>query len=517
MTLTLDQLLHTIKDDIIALHGSPDVQITAPVEQSSLRLETGGVFVARKGLSVDGHDFIPQAIENGAAAIIGEHDIRDLSVPYVQVRDPQQSVGYLAAAYHDFPSRKLIVIGVTGTNGKTTTSTVIHHILQRISNGKAGYISTLAADLGDGLMDTGLHVSTPEAPEVQVYLARMVANELRYAVIEMTSHGLAQGRLNGVDIDVAVMTNITHEHLDFHGSFEAYRAAKVWMFEMLSKSYRKAEIPKIAIINRDDPNYAFFTQPPADKTTLYGLSEQADFRAVDIHYTPDETKFYVMDAYGKRSPPFRTKLNGAFNVSNCLAAIAVTLPLAGEYAPIVDAIQSVTAVSGRMERIDEGQDFIAVVDFAHTPDALEKALQAARTMIAEDGHLIAVFGSAGLRDVAKRRLMAEISTKLADFTVLTAEDPRTESLDDILQTMAEGCIAQGGAEGETFVRVRDRGEALYVACQRAKAGDVVIACGKGHEQSMCFGTIEYAWDDRDALRAALRGQPLKTLPTTQEA
>jgi UDP-N-acetylmuramoyl-L-alanyl-D-glutamate--2,6-diaminopimelate ligase len=183
---------------------------------------------------------------------------------------------------------------------------------------------------------------------------------------------------------------------------------------------------------------------------------------------------------------------------------------------IRQGIADVRAISGRMERIDEGQDFTAIVDFAHTPNALKNALEACRVMLPSDGRLIAVFGSAGLRDVEKRRLMAETSARLADFTILTAEDPRTESLDAILEMMAEGCVSQGGVEGETFIRVRDRGKALYQACRLAEAGDIVIACGKGHEQSMCFGAVEHPWDDRVAMRAALQGRPLRTLPTATE-
>ncbi len=200
---------------------------------------------------------------------------------------------------------------------------------------------------------------------------------------------------------------------------------------------------------------------------------------------------------------------------NCLGAWVATLYGYSFLGPNdqKEGIRRVTAVPGRMERIDEGQAFTAIVDFAHTPNALKVALEAARITLPPGKRLIAVFGSAGLRDVQKRRLMAETSARLADFTVLTAEDPRTESLDAILQMMAEGCISQGGVEGETFIRVPDRGEAVYRACQIAQPGDIVIACGKGHEQSMCFGAVEYPWDDREAMRAALRGQPLHTLPT----
>ncbi len=507
MPKRLSQLITVLPGDrVIAVSGDADVY--APVVESDRDVRPGGVFVARAGRSVDGHDYIPAAIEQGAAAVVGERDLRDLSVPYVQVYDAQAVTGLLAAAYHDFPSRKLVVMGVTGTDGKTTTSHLIHSILKRAGL-NAGFISTIEADLGGSTEATGLHVTTPGAPQVQGYLARMAANGLTHCVLEMTSHGLAQGRLNGVDIDAAVLTNLTHEHLDYHGSWEVYRDAKAMMFRMLDKAYRKPGQPKISIINADDPSADFFAQIPADRILHYGIANPADFRATDITYAPDETVFIVNDE------SIHSALVGEFNVLNILAALSLARGLGIDWAAIGEGVRGVKAISGRMQRIDEGQDFTAIVDFAHTPNALKRALEAGRTMLPANKRLIAVFGSAGLRDVEKRRLMAETSAQLADLTVLTAEDPRTESLDAILQMMADGCISQGGVEGETFIRVRDRGAAIYRACQMAKAGDMVMVCGKGHEQSMCFGTIEYDWDDRDALRAALRGTPLKTLPTAE--
>lgn len=528
MAKKLSELIAALPD---VLNVTGDTTVSSPVVESDSDLQPGGLFVARPGLSVDGHDFIPRAIEKGAAAIVGERDIRDLSVPYVQVKNAQEATGFLAAAYHDFPSRKLVVIGVTGTDGKTTTSTLIHSILQIATDGKAGLISTVSAYLGDKTVDTGFHVTTPSAPQIQAFLAQMVANGLTHCVLEMTSHGLAQGRLNGVDIDVAVMTNVTHEHLDYHGSFEAYRAAKGRMFEMLGKSYRKPNIPKISIINADDPSADFFASFPSDKVVRYGLKEIAEvFAGVDPRYEADGIHFMVYDRdgfirfyaenNGVTEPGiihYFTPLVGQFNLYNVLAAIAATdkgLSF-GNPELLREGIEAVKSVPGRMERIDEGQNFTAIVDFAHTPNALENALKAARQMLQPGKRLIAVFGSAGLRDREKRRMMAEVSARLADFTIFTAEDPRTESLDTILEAMAQGALSQGGVEGKTFIRVPDRGEALFRACQMAEAGDIVMACGKGHEQSMCFGTVEHPWDDREAMRSALHGQPLRTLPTSE--
>ncbi len=512
MFKTLSQLLSEIPDDkITKKQGDMNTLVTAPIVESSLDVEQGGVFVARRGLSTDGHKYVQNAIDTGASAIVGEIPQDDLSVPYVQVTDAQDVLGLLAAAYHDFPSRKLVVIGVTGTDGKTTTSHILHSILKRAEGIKAGFISTISADFGDDVADTGLHVTTPGAPQVQAYLARMVDASLTHCILEMTSHGLAQGRLNGVDIDVAVYTNVMHEHLDFHGSWENYRDAKALMFRKLAGAYRKPNQPKISVVNADDPSADYFGAIPADKVVGYGIHNGAYYHAIDIDYQPNQTKFTVQGIQ------IEMQLLGEFNISNMLAGISVAREIDVSWEAIQQGIADVTLISGRMERIDERQDFVAIVDFAHTPNALKRALEAGRTMLPDGKKLICVFGSAGLRDVEKRRMMAETSAQFADMTILTAEDPRTESLDDILEMMAQGCVAQGGVEGETFIRVRDRGEAIYQACQMAEAGDIVMACGKGHEQSMCFGVIEHPWDDRDAMRSALRGQPLATLPTATGA
>jgi UDP-N-acetylmuramoyl-L-alanyl-D-glutamate--2,6-diaminopimelate ligase len=502
------------------LSGDDTTLVTAPVVESDAEVLPGGVFVARRGLSSDGHRFIPNALARGAAAIVGDRPLDELAdmkihVPYVQVADAQQAVGWLASAWHGHPSQKLTVVGVTGTDGKTTTSTLLHSILQAHTGGTAGLISTIQADVGDAALDTGLHVTTPGAPAVHALLARMVANGLTHVVLEMTSHGLAQGRLNGVAIDVAVLTNLTHEHLDFHGTFEAYREAKGRMFGMLSAAPRKPGQPKTAVINGDDPNADFFAAYPADARLLYGLGDGRDVRAHDVRHLPGETRF-TLSVPGQPLAEFSTPLVGRFNVLNVLAAVGAGHALGVSLEAAQRGVSAVTGISGRMQRIDEGQAFIALVDFAHTPHALANALSAARDLAGADGRVIAVFGSAGLRDREKRVLMAENGARMADISILTAEDPRTESLDDILNTMVNGAVAAGGVPGESVLVQPDRGAALALACEVARPGDVVIACGKGHEQSMCFGTVEYPWDDREALRAALRGHPLKTLPTAHD-
>ncbi len=368
------------------------------------------------------------------------------------------------------------------------------------------------------LADSG-RFTTPEAPEVQSLLAQMVEAGCCYAILEATSHGLAQHRVDACEFDVCVVTNITHEHLNEHGTYETYRAAKARLFTMLSATRPKElAVLRAGVINRDDSSYPYLCEVTQVPVVTYGLHEDADVRAVDVVHTPSGLEF---TALGKNVYlPVKTSLVGEFNIYNILAAVAATVPVLGVDPKAAQAgIVSLKGVPGRMERVDMGQDFTAIVDFAHTPNALRCALETARLIAGEKGRVIAALGSAGLRDREKRRMMPGVAAHLADLILLTAEDPRTESLDAILEEMATGILAQGGVEGKTFWRIRDRGDAFRAAVRMARHGDVVIACGKGHEQSMCFGTTEYAWDDRQALRAALAelskisGPKMPYLPT----
>ncbi len=494
------------------------------IHADSRQVQAGGVFVAIPGSTTDGHRYIPEAVQRGALAVVGSQPLGNLPVPYLRVEDPRRALAYLTAALHDFPSRKLTLIGVTGTDGKTTTSLLIFSIL-KAAGLRPGLISTVSAVIGEEELDTGLHVTTPDAPSVQHLLRRMVEAGLTHVILEATSHGLAQGRVAACEFDCAVVTNITHEHLDYHGTYEAYRAAKGSLFTSLEHtSPKEHRPPRGAALNRDDSSFDYLRSITRVPILAYGLS------AGDVRLQPDANtgewyhhhpsrglEFLVQgrDREGQRFIlPVHSPLVGEFNVHNLLAAITVTRGLLQLPDDAVQAgIAAMHGVPGRMERIDLGQDFLALVDFAHTPNALRRALQAARQMT--QGKVIAVFGSAGLRDRQKRRMMAETSAELADFTVLTAEDPRTESLEAILDEMAAGARSRGGQEGKTFWRVPDRGEALRFAVRLARPGDLVIACGKGHEQSMCFGEVEYPWDDRIALRAALAellGVPGPSMP-----
>jgi UDP-N-acetylmuramoyl-L-alanyl-D-glutamate--2,6-diaminopimelate ligase len=379
-------------------------------------------------------------------------------------------------------------------------------------------VTSVNAVIGDRVLETGLHVTTPGPGEIQAFLAQMVSAGTTHCILETTSHGLAQRRVEACDFDLAVVTNITHEHLDYHGSYEAYRAAKARLVSDLATSAVKPGAPpKKVVLNHDDGSYDYLREVSPVDTVSYGFDRAADMRACEVGSDLQGLQF-IVEGGGSRIT-INSPLLGDYNVSNCLAAYTAAVEgLQLDISAAVAGIAAVERVAGRMEVIDMGQDFIAIVDFAHTPNALGRALEAARELTT--GKVIAVFGSAGLRDREKRRLMAQVSARTADLTVLTAEDPRTESLDLILEEMAQGAQVAGGLEGQTFWRVPDRGEALRFAVRQAQPGDLVIACGKGHEQSMCFGQVEHSWDDRVALRAALaetlgiEGPQMPLLPTS---
>ncbi len=523
-------------------YDGPDMAIAGFVEDSR-QVRLGDGFVARRrrrhdgSIYSDGHPFIREAAAAGAAFILAE-DPPPPGLPpgiaYLRAADSAIALAWLAAAWHGFPAQALVIVGITGTDGKTSTANLLYTIL-RTADLPAGLISTINAYIGDQVLDTGLHVSTPEAPDVQRYLRQMVDAGLTYCVLECTSHGLAQHRLEAVAFDVAVVTNVTHEHLDYHGSWEGYLAAKGRLVAALTAPAlsvpadpAKGTQPRAAVLNADDAGAMRLwpaMRPPV--AVRFGLTRPADVRAERVEHGADATRFdLILDTRAARhvgpnplppAPPrpwpIASPFVGAFNVANMLAAAAAADVLGVPAATIVAGLEATTGISGRMERIDRGQPFPVIVDFAHTPNALAQALAAARTMTG--GRVIAVFGSAGRRDVEKRRLMAEIGARDADLVVLTAEDPRTESLDEILAMMAAGCRAQGGVEGESFWRVPDRGRAIHFALGLADAADVVLICGKGHEQSMCFGVTEHPWDDREAARAALdaflAGEPAPNL------
>jgi len=484
------------------------VEITHIAENSRVA-QPGTFFVAVKGSVHDGHKFIPDALARGAVAVAGTHDVRPdglpASVPYVHVPDDRKAVALLSAAFFGYPSRKLQVVGVTGTDGKTTTSTLIHSIL-RAAGRRAGLISTIRAEIAGRSYDTGFHVTTPEAFDVQRYLSDMVEAGTDVAVLETTSHALDQGRVLCVDYDVAVVTNVTHEHMDWHGSWENYMAAKAKLFEMLKTSYRKPATPKASIINADDQSYTWLRKIPADMQYVYGLDrrQQPDITSDDLEFRSEGTRFVVQTPLA--DIPVRLHLPGKHNIYNAMAAVGAALALGTPVEAIRQGLEAVDQIKGRMEWVDEARPlgFDVVVDFAHTPNGLEKTLELARQLVdPRKGSVIVVFGSAGLRDRAKRGMMGHVAGRLADLSVVTAEDPRTERVEDISAEIARALVEDGRTEGEDFWQVHDRAEAIDFAIGLARPGDMVLTCGKAHENSMCYGTEETPWDEFAAVRAAI--------------
>lgn len=394
--------------------------------------------------------------------------IRNLIPHYIVNLFYHLPISILATIFYHYPARNLVVIGVTGTDGKTTTSTLIYEILRKAAK-KVALITSVCAKIGRKNLDTGLHVTTPDAWELQKLLRYIADKKFKFVVLESTSHGLAQYRLWGCNFQIGVLTNVTHEHLDYHGSWFQYLKDKARLFKKT----------KYSVLNRDDGSYSYLKDKAGGKVITYGL-KKADF-------TPE--KF-----------TFKTLLPGDYNQYNCLAAIAVSKILEINNKDIKKAITSFKGVPGRMEEV-LSKPLKIIVDFAHTPNGLENALRTLRAV--EHKRLIAVFGCAGLRDKEKRPKMGKIACRLADIVVLTAEDPRTEDVKEIIGQIEKGCEKKGKIYKEP-----DRGKAIALAISLAKEGDVVGIFGKGHEKSMCFGTKEYPWLDKKAIEKVLRSKKI---------
>ncbi len=392
------------------------------------------------------------------------------------------------AVFYGFPGRKMKVIGVTGTDGKTTTTHLIYTILRHAKE-KTSMVSTIEAVINSEHIDTGFHVTSPSTFNLQKMMRKAVREGCKYFVLEVTSHGLDQYRVFGASIDVALINNISHEHIDYHKSFENYRNAK-------AKILRGAEI---SILNADDKNFDYLKNRASGKVYSYGIDNDADFSLDDFKLKP--------------------KIPGKFNLYNCLAAATVAKLLGISIKDISSTISSFEGIPGRMEEVKtNNKTFKTYIDFAHKPNALEQVLKAARLKTAQK--LIVVFGCAGLRDKIKRPMMGEIALRLADYVVLTGEDPRTEDVRDIIDEIAAGCLQAGGivlnkkdknteklkTDKRYFWKIPDRQEAINFAIRNlATKGDMVLICGKGHEKSMAYGNIEYPWDEKKAILKAIYG------------
>lgn len=498
--------LSALADEESEVIGEPPASLTA-VCYDSRRVGPGSLFVAVPGAterSRDGHDFIDQAVQRGAAALVVQADRRQAwerlaagVVPLVVVPNTRRALPLLAAAFHGWPARRLRVAGVTGTDGKTTTAHLIAAVLEAAGQ-PCALLSSAELRAGGRSRVNASHMTTLEAPEVQALLAEGLEAGDRWAVVEASSHGLALNRVDACEFDVAVFTTLGSDHLDFHDTLDEYKAAKGRLFRLLDVAVDKG-VPKTAVLNTDERASDYFRRLTAARVVTYGLDAPADVTACRVHAEGSGTYFELTGAFGATT--VKTRLVGRYNVYNCLAAAAVGLSMGLSVEEVKAGLEGVAGVPGRMELIDAGQPFTVVVDIASTPEALANALTVLRA--AGRGRLWAVFGCAGERDPGRRDGMGRAAGRLADFIVVTNEDPRSEDPDAIIKAIAVGLREAGRSEGSDFVRIPDRQRAIAYAFERAREGDVVLLAGKGSEQTMVFGDEHVPWDERVVARELL--------------
>ena len=438
----------------------------------------------------------PRRCARGARAALVERTPEGIALPAIVVPDSRAALAGVAAAVYGHPSAELGVIGVTGTDGKTTTSYLTDAIL-RAAGHVTGLVGTVAVRVGDRVVEHDTRQTTPESADVQRYLRAMVDAGASWAVLEATSHGLAMHRLDQVRFLIGAVTNITHEHLEFHGSLDAYRRAKATLFE------RVAAVGGTAVINVDDAGARAMLPFARGARLLFCSAEgrRADLEAHDVTSDARSSRFRLETGeWG--SGDVVLPLIGGFNVANALCAAGVALAAGVDLPTVVRGLATTPPVPGRLATIVAGQPFTVVVDYAHTPESLAKVLTLLRNLHPR-GRLIAVFGSAGERDVAKRPLQGAVAARLADYAVFTSEDPRYEDPDAIIAAITAGAREAGGRENETFARVTDRREAIRHALARARPGDCVLLAGKGHEGSIIWGREKVPWDEAAAAGEAL--------------
>ena len=501
-TATLASLLEALTAAEVT--GPTNIAV-AKVRFDSRQVQPGDLFVAisHPGYHQDGHSFVVDALDRGAVGVVvGRPVAVPANVARVVVSDPPRALALLSAAREGWPASRLGIIGVTGTDGKTTTTTLIAGALQALGHTPA-HISTVSLGTGAAASSNKSRQSTPEAPEIQRLLARATDHGADYAVIEATSHGLAQDRLYGTEVDVAVYTNITHEHLDYHGSIEEYVAAKARLLALQAPTpglpAKPHPVAKAAVLNGDDAHCAHLRSLAQVPVMTYGIHQGADVQATSVAYDGLHLTMQVRTPWG--SAQLRPQVVGPFNVANVLAALTTMGVLKWPLEAAVKAVRQQDGPPGRMEPIEAGQPFTVIVDYAHTPASLDAVLQALRPLT--PGRLIVVFGSAGERDRAKRPMMGRVAAARADFFVLTDEDPRAEDRGRILADIAAGADDAGAHQGTHFLCCPDRRSAIRLAIERAEPGDTVLLAGKGHEQSIITGGHSEPWDDRAVARELL--------------
>lgn len=491
-------------NDIIKKIGHLDNEITN-IEFDSRRVNNGTLFFALKGIHTDGHNYISKAISLGAKAICHSDDLDyyNEQVVYIKVKDTKKTLSKLSAIFYNQPSKELKVIGVTGTDGKSTTVSLINQLLELL-NKKAGFISTISFKSGDTEEKNVLRQSTPEASQIHSILREMVKNGKEYAVIESTSHGLSNKtcRLKDVDFNCGILTNITQEHLEFHGTLEQYRSDKGNLFRKLSES-KKENV--FGVVNLDDEQSGNFITYAGNKPvyTYSMTNHRADLYADSLNL--DSNGSSVTLHFNNKSYPIRLNLPGKFNIENLMAAALSVFYITEErWEEIVEVIPELTSVKGRLNPVKSNADFSVVVDYAHTPGSFKKVLPAVKESI--KGRLIVVFGSAGERDIQKRAVQGAIADKFADVIILTDEDPRLEDSDKIIKDIKRG-IESKKLNSNLFL-IPDRTLAITKAIELAEKDDMILTLGKGHESSMVYAHGSVPWNETEIIKTILNKKGL---------
>ncbi|NMD69406.1 UDP-N-acetylmuramoyl-L-alanyl-D-glutamate--2,6-diaminopimelate ligase [Bacillus sp. DNRA2] len=484
--------LHTLLQSLhpLAPFEFEDVEVTS-IENDNRKVTKGSLFVCVKGYTVDGHQFAASAVQNGAVAILAEKPL-DLPVPVIVVTNTVRAMAVLGDAFYSHPTQKLHLIGITGTNGKTTTSHLIEKIFADFGK-KTGLIGTMYTKIGNQMYET--KNTTPESLTLQKLFKQMVDEKVEVAVMEVSSHALDLGRVHGCAFDTAVFTNLTQDHLDYHQTMAEYKRAKGLLFSQLGNAFSDHE-PKFAILNVDDEATKMYEKSTAAHVISYGIDLPADISARNISMNAGGTTFELVTPLG--ASVVTTKLVGKFNVYNVLASIAVALVYRIPLKQIIESIEAVQGVPGRMELVDEGQSYAVIVDYAHTPDSLENVLKTIGQFANE--RIYVIVGCGGDRDRTKRPLMAQIAVKYGTNPIFTSDNPRSEDPLAILKDM------EAGVSGETYQVIVDRKEAIHFAVKAAKPGDIILIAGKGHETYQQIGNQILAFDDRLVAKEAIKGE-----------
>lgn len=467
--------------------SAPEIEITG-LSIDSRQVTSGNMYFCMEGIVFDGHDFVDKAIENGAICIVHEKPIEHMQddIAYIKVENVNRTLNIVASKFYGYPSRKMFVFGVTGTNGKSSVASIIKDAYSHYE--PCGYIGTISISYGN--VNKPPKLTTPDAISIHEALHEMVEHDVKAVALEVSSHGLELGRVQSIDFDIAIFTNLTYDHLDFHGTFEKYFEAKKKLFANLKEN-------GIAVLNRDDPYYDKLQECTNARCVSYGIQNRADYQADNIKIGTSSSSFTLY--HDQEVYEVHTNLVALYNIYNLLAAIAAMAESGLPLENIVKYVSNLPQIEGRMERIDEGQPFNVIVDFAHTPDGLEKVFDYAKTITSEDRSIISVFGSAGKRDTKKRKVFGEIASRYCDNIILTEDDPRDEDAREIANEI------RGGISNTNNIFIENRYDAIRQAIETANVGDTVLILGKGDEVFMYREHGREPWvGDHIAARKCIR-------------